>query len=278
MSMIQFGLPLLMPSTQTIIPILDTYGKAEGFFPITSTTFTGTETSYMLPDGPVAVTTVTLPPKVQNNTNVSRVSQYVAAVYDPAQVSLKPWLGYKEFVSSAIPNNIGFYSWWSMPPGNWFQHFGAGIFINSFEFGMNEYVYTAPTSQGAPTVGNPNATLTWSCTVDLAAFANNSASFLDLNWLDLFNASLENNPNYSPGQQIIPLSITTTSNPPGGYFKASIVQALGAQVTLPGGGQLFDSIRILRLMDPPAGTYDFSFNIEDNLGNTTPVTLTLTVN
>src|SRR5271167_1130585 len=109
MSMIQFGLPLTMPSTQTIIPILDQYGKAAGFFPITSTTFLGTETTYMLPDGTVDITTVTLPPKVQNNTNVSRVSQYMAAVYDPAQVSLAPWRGYKEFVDSTIPNNIGFY-------------------------------------------------------------------------------------------------------------------------------------------------------------------------
>src|SRR5271156_1439604 len=137
MSMIEFGLPLTMPSTQTIIPILDQYGRAFGFFPITSTDFTGTETTYMLPDGSLEITTVTLPPKLQNNTNVSRVSQYMAAVYDPAQVALAPWRGYAEFVDSQKPNNIGFYSWWSMPPGNWFQHFGAGIFINSFEFGMN---------------------------------------------------------------------------------------------------------------------------------------------
>jgi hypothetical protein len=277
MSMIEFGLPLMMPSTQTIIPILDQYGKSFGFFPITSTDFTGTETTFNLPDGPVAITTVTLPPKVQNNTNVSRVSQYMAAVYTPTQVAVAPWRGYAEFVDSAKPNNIGFYSWWSMPPGNWFQHFGAGIFINSFEFGMNEYVYEAPPSQGAPTVANPNATLTWSTTIDLASF-DGGGTFLDFSWIDLFMASLKNNPNYSPGQQIIPLSIATTSNPPGGYFKASVVQALGAQVTLPGGGEMFNTIRILRLADPTAGTYTFTFNILDNLGNTTPATLTLTVN
>lgn len=275
--MIQFGLPLAEPSTQTIIPILDQYGKSFGFFPITSTDFTGTEATFNLPDGPVEITTVTLPPLVQNNTNISRVDQYMAAVYTPAQVATAPWRGYAEFVDSQKPNNIGFYSWWSMPPGNWFQHFGQGIFLDSLQFGMNEYVYAAPPSQGAPTVGNPNATLTWSCTVSLEAFQAN-ASFIDFQWIDLFEASLKNNPNYSPGEQIIPLSITTTSNPPGGYFKASIVQALGAQVTLPGGGQMFNSIRILRLMDPVAGTYTFDFAITDNLGNTTPATLTLTVN
>jgi len=275
--MIQFGLPLTEPSTQTIIPILDTYGRAYGFFPVQSTTFQGTETSYNLPDGALAITTVTLPPKVQNNTNVSRISQYMAAVYDPVQVAAAPWRGYAEFVSSDVPQNIGYYSWWSMPPGNWFQHFGAGVFINSLEFGMNEYVYTAPAGQGAPTVGTSNATLTWNCTVDLISFQQQT-SFIDFNWLDLFQTSLQDNPNYSPGTQIIPLSITTTSNPAGGYFKASVVQALGAQVTLPGGAEMFNTIRILRLSDPVAGSYVFGFDIADNLGNTTPVTLTLTVN
>lgn len=277
MSMIQFGLPLTEPSTQTIIPILDQYGRSYGFFPVSSTVFQGTETSYALPDGPVEITTVTLPPKLQNNTNVSRVDQYMAAVYTPAQVSVAPWRGYAEFVSSDRPQNIGFYSWWSMPPGNWFQHFGAGIFINSFEYGMAEYVYEAPVGQGAPTVNNINATMTWSTVVDLAAFEN-QASFIDFNWLDEFQAALKVNPNYSLGSQIIPLSITTVSNPAGGFFKASVVQALGSQSILPGGGVLFNTVRILRLADPTAGAYTFNFSIADNLGNTTPVTLTLTVN
>lgn len=277
MSAIQFGLPLNAPSKQTIIPILDHYGRAYGFFPIASHTFTGAETSYVLADGTVNITTVTLPPKLQNNTNVSRVSQYMAAVYTPAQVSLKPWRGFAEFVSSDNPGTIGFYSWWSMPPGNWFQHFGAGVFINSFEFGMSEYAYTPPAGQGNPTVGNAAATMTWSTVVNLAAFEN-QASFIDFSWTALFQTTLKNNPNYSPGEQVIPLSITTTSNPAGGYFKASVVQSLGAQSILPGGGSLFNTVRILRLADPVAGSYVFGFNILDNLGNTTPVTLTLTVN
>jgi hypothetical protein len=277
MSMIQFGLPLAEPSTQTIIPILDQQGRSYGFFPIAKTEFQGTETTYALPDGAVAITTVTLPPKVQNNTNVSRVSEYMAAVYDPVQVPLMPWRGYAEFVSSDIPQDIGYYSWWSMPPGNWFQHFGAGVFIDSFEYSMDSYAYTAPEGQGAPTVGNAAATMTWSCVVDLSAF-DNQASFIDFNWIDLFETTLQANPNYSPGEQIIPLSITTTSNPAGGFFKASVVQALGSQSILPGGASLFNTVRILRLADPTAGSYVFDFSITDNLGNTTPVTLTLTVN
>jgi hypothetical protein len=277
MSRIQFGLPLSAPSKQTIIPVLDQYGRAYGFFPIAETTFAGTETSVTLPNGPVAITTVTLPPKVQNNTNVSRVPEYMAAVYDPAQVALAPWRGQTVFVSSDVPQNIGFYSWWSMPPGNWFQHFGAGIFINSFEFGMNDYAYTPPPGQGNPGVGNSSAVLTWNCSVNLAAFEN-QYSFIDFNWIDLFEASLKDNPNYSPGSQVIPLSITTVSNPAAGYFKASVVQTLGAQSIVPGGGVLFNTVRILRLSDPVAGSYVFDFDITDNLGNTTPVTLTLTVN
>jgi hypothetical protein len=277
MSMIQFGLPLNEPSTQTIIPILDQYGRAYGFFPIQKTTFEGTETSFALSDGELAITTVLLPVGVKNNSNIPAVSEYMAAVYDPVQVPLAPWRGFTEFVSSDIPLGIGYTSWWSMPPGNWIQHFTAGIFLDSLVFNMASFAFTPPPGQGNPQVGNPAATFTWSTVVDLQAFQQ-QASFIDFQWIDLFEASLQQNPNFAPGEQIIPLSITTTSNPAGGFFKASVVQALGSQSILPGGGVLFNTIRILRLLDPVAGDYVFNFNILDNLGNTTPVTLTLTVN
>jgi len=273
MSQIQFGLPLNNPSTQSLIPILDQYGKSYGFFPIASHEFTGAETTYALSTGDVTITTVTLPPKNTNSSNITRVSQYMAAVYTPAQVSLKPWIGFTEFVSSAIPNNIGFYSWWSMPTSGWFQHFGEGSFIESFQFNMNLYAYEAPAGQGNPTVSN--GTLRWACTVNQQAFTTNS-SFIDTNWVDLFNAGIKINPS-AVGTEVIPLSITTTSNPAGGYFKASVVQAQGAQVTYPGGAQMFNTLRILRLQDPPAGTYDFTFEVTDDQNNTTAVTLTLTV-
>jgi hypothetical protein len=121
-----------------------------------------------------------------------------------------------------------------------------------------------------------NGTMRWACTSDLAAFSSNY-SFIDANWWDLFNITLQQTPGYSPGQEIIPLTLTVTSNPAGGFFKASVVQAQGSQVIVPGGGAVFNTIRILRLSDPTAGTYDFTFSVADNLGNTTPVTLTLTV-
>jgi hypothetical protein len=274
MSKIQFGLPLIAPSTQTIIPILDTYGKAFGFCPISSTTFEGTETTYTLPDGPIAITTVTLPPKVTNSYDMNPVSQYMAAVYTPLQTPLQPWLGYAEFVNAYSNQSIGYYSWWSMPTSGWLQHFGMGSFIESFKFNMDKYVYEAPAGQGAPAV--TNGTMRWACTSDLAAFSSNY-SFIDFNWLDLFAATLQQTPGYSPGQEVIPLSITTVSNPAGGFFKASVLQAQGAQIIVPGGASMFDTIRILRLADPTAGTYTFDFAVSDNLGNTTPVTLTLTV-
>jgi hypothetical protein len=273
MSKIQFGLPLTAPSTQTIIPILDTYGKAFGFFPIASFTFEGSETTYELPDGTVAITTVTLPPKVTNSYDMNPVSQYMAAVYSPLQTPLQPWLGFKEFVNAYSNQSVGYYSWWSMPTSGWLQHFGYGTFIESLKFNMDKYVYAAPAGQGAPTV--TDATMRWATTSNLAAFS--SGSFIDFNWLQLFNATLQQTPGYTPGQEVIPLSISTVSNPAGGFFKASVVQAQGAQIIVPGGAAMFDTVRILRLADPTAGTYLFDFAVSDNLGNTTPVTLTLTV-
>jgi hypothetical protein len=259
MSGIQFGLPLAKPSKQVVLPIVLTSGKVVGFFPIAETTFAGTETSFTLADGAVPITTVTLPPK--NNTGTydeNRVQQYMAAQWPEVQDSARPWIGYTELVSADVPNTIGFYSWWSMPTVMWFHHFGRGSYLQAMKFNLDKYV-TAPASSTSPPVVTTPQTLAWATSMNAVAFAT-SCSFFDFNWTDLFKTQFVDDPSQA-GNTVIPLTISVVSNPAGGYFKASTVSAQGSQTIVPGGGVQFNTIRILRLQDPPPATYTFNFLI-----------------
>ncbi len=263
MSGIQFGLPLAQPSAQLILPIVLTSGAVKGFFPITSTTFQGTETSFTLSDGAVPITTVTLPPK--NNTGTydeNRVSQYMAAQWPEVDDYAQPWRGYTELVSSDVPNTIGFYSWWSMPAVMWFQHFGRGSYLEAMKFNLDKYVTAPPSPPGPPVVTTPQ-TLNWATSLNAVAFSTNCA-FFDFSWTSLFKTQFIEDPSQA-GNTVIPLTISIVSNPAGGYFKASTVSAQGSQVVVPGGGVQFNTVRILRLQDPPVGTYTFTFAISANI-------------
>jgi len=266
MSGIQFGLPLTQPSKQILLPIVLTSGKVVGFFPIAETTFAGTETTFALTEGPVPITTVTLPPK--NNTGTydeNRVQQYMAAQWPEVDDSAMPWIGYTELVRPDIPNNIGYYSWWSMPTVMWFQHFGRGSYLDAMKFNLDKYVTAPPSPPGPPVVTTPQ-TLNWATSINVVAFGA-QCSFFDFNWVDLFKTQFIEDPSQA-GNTVIPLTLTVTSNPPGGYFKASTVSAQGSQVVVPGGGVQFNTVRILRLQDPPAATYTFNFSISANVNGT----------
>lgn len=277
MSSNQYGLPLVAPSKQTLLPIVMPSGKVYGFYPIASHTFAGTERTFALTQGSVPITTVTLAPK--NGTNVigeQRVQQFMAAQWSANLEGVSPWRGYEELVDVAVPNNIGYYSWWSMPVTYWFHHFGRGVLWNSLMFNLSKFV-VATSNPTAPPVTTP-AELRWACSMSAQAFATECA-FIDFNWVSLFETQYPVDPN-QVGSGAIPLSISIVSNPVGGYFKASVLQAQGGQVIIPGGGAVFNTIRLLRLQDPPAGTYTFTFSISANMGGeilSSAATLTLTV-
>lgn len=276
MSSNQYGLALAAPSKQTLLPVMTPSGRVYGFFPIASTTFVGTETTFALAAGSVSIQSVTLPPKVQTNVyGEQRVQQFMAAVFPQATAGQAPWRGYAELVSVDNPNDVGHYAWWSMPVTSWFRHFSKGIFMDAMTWSMGNYnTGVAMPSQNPPTVSTPK-TLAWACTMNLQSFAED-CSFFDFRWDTLFNASVQANPT-AYGNGVVPLSLSTVSNPVGGIFKASVLQGDGAQVIVPGGGVMFNTVRILRLADPTAGTYTFNFSVSDNLGQATPAVLTLTV-
>lgn len=275
-SSILFGQPLLVPSKQNIIPVLSAKGMIEGFYPIASTTFAGTETSFTLSQGAIPITTVTLPQRVLSTSaaNASdRVQQFVAASWPVAQESSKPWMGYAELV----PNDkSGYYSWWSMPQVRIINHFSRGIYIGSLVSGMNAFNQT-PNPPEPPVIVTPGA-LEWACSLDPVAL-NPECAFFDFNWVDLFAAQFPLNQT-AQGYQVVPLTITPLTNPAGGFFKASVLTGMGGQTIYPGGGVVFNTIRILKLADPTPGAYTFTFSISANINGvieSVPATLNLTV-
>jgi len=279
MSSNQYGLPLAKPITQSILPIVMPDGRLYGFYPISEHTFTGTETSFALSQGSVPITTVTLAPKVYTNVyDEQRVEQYMAAQWPSNTEGVFPWRGYEELVTVDQPQNIGTYSWWSMPVNHIMKHFGRGILWNALMFNMNQTPFV-PTPPEPPVVTTPQV-LQWATSLNQQAFSQDCA-FIDFNWVNLFQAVIVSDPSQE-GNGVVPMSISTVSNPTGGYFKASVVTgATVGQTIYPGGGAVFNTVRILRLQDPPAGTYTFNFNITYTLnGSNTmnvPAVLTLTV-
>lgn len=280
----QYGLALSAPSKQTVLPVVkQSNGMIMGFYAITSTTFAGTETSFTLSDGTVPLLSVTVDALNKTNTqdaDEARVQQFMAAVWPVAKEYQLPWRGYNEFIDPARPNNIGYYSWWSMPTVLWMKHFSLGTWLNSMKYGLSQYNIVAPTPGGNPPVTTPQ-TLEWATSIDLAAFAD-GCTFFDFNWIDLFQAQLANDPTVQ-GTTVVPQSIQTVSNPGGGQFKASVVQGVAGSAgptVYPGGGVVFNTVRILKLMDAPAGTYTFNFLVSalvSGVVKTSPAVLTLTV-
>lgn len=276
MSQIQFGLPLTASSKQTILPAITSKGMLMGFYPITATTFAGTEKTFALSDYTVPITTVTLPAKVQDGIGSgtgSRVSQYMAAQWPEEDEPQQPWTGSASWIS---PNDTGYYSWWSLPTASIMKHFGRGVLVNSLLVRMN----IVPATPGTPSApAGTNAAIRWAVSIDNVSL-DTSCPFFDFNWPQLFQTSFVSDPSQQ-GSSVLPTRIDTVSNPPGGTFKAVVVQTNGGQQSVAGGGVIYNTIRVMKLADNVAAAdYTFTFNISYVLNGAqlvTPVTLTLTV-
>lgn len=290
---------------QTLLPIMTAFDRVVGFFPITETTFSGTERTFTLPSStvPIPITSVALPYK--NKTNVfdeGRQELFMVAYWpegtgavstdnnlnhlpwrhDPDSTTkvlttfrdLEPWRGYSEFVDGSKPNGLGFYSWWSMPAVLWMHHFNRGVYLNAMVYNLDSPVVAPPSTPNPPVV-TPQ-TIRWACTANKESFLLDCARY-DFNWLTKFETDYPlDSDQYGNGR--VPMSIEVVSNPPGGFFKAVVVQ--GVQTIIAGGSAVFDTVRILRLEDPTAGDYTFTFNIKVSLNGaivTIPATLTMTV-
>lgn len=283
MSQVMFGLPLNQPSHQTILPLITDSGRLYGFFPIAANTFTGTETSYTVAPGvTVSVTSVTLPPMNQTNVHMDgqrAVSQYMAAYFPVNREGTEPWRQYSTLISiDPKINNLNIYDWWSQPGATWVHHFSRGVYLNALEFRLDPSIPIPPTTSG-PNVTTPQS-LTWAASVNLQSLQT-SCPFIDFNWLALFQSSFAQDLNNPQGTTFVPVQIQPVTNPPGGYLKAAVVTGVGGSMggeAVPGGGIVFNTVRILALRTPPAGSYPFTFNVfysQAGIMATSPVLVTL---
>lgn len=277
----KLGLPLNVPSTQTILPIVcgglidtrvdsPTFGKwiqgshgvarLLGWIPIVSTVFAGTETSFTTSDGPIPVTSLTLPLLNQNVSGASeRVQQYMVGIFDENQERLSPWLGYSDFIDASQSQYM---MQWYMPTQGQGHRLNMGPLITDLIVRMDADAGTPPTPPLPPTV--VPATLRWVCSLAMNDLQT-GCGFIDFNWVNLFMAQTTD---------VDPLKIEIVSNPPTGEFKTTIVPF---PVTAPLGGVEFNTLRIIRLHEALAGDYVFNYAVVDRRGQSTPVTLTITV-
>ncbi len=255
----RLDLPLDTPSTQTILPVLTDYrGSIVGWIPIAETEFDGTERTFTTANGPIAITTVTLPEKYTDG-HKRYVSQFMAAVYTEDVHYAQPWLGYQDFVPI---NQCQYALQWFQPTEGARYRLNLGPLFTDLIYGMDMSIAPVPTPPEPPT--SQNGTLRWAVSLTQSDL-NNNCPFLDFNWVQLFNAEAT-----AAG----PLRITTTASPAGGEFKSTLVPYPNI---LPEGSPEYNTVRIIKLKESPAGDYVFHYTIQDTAGGTTNVVFTLSV-
>lgn len=254
----KYGLALTAPSKQTILPAMTQDGIIRGWYPITLTTFVGTETSFDLVDVTVPLMTVTV------DTD-SPVKQYMAAVWPVGlRFNYQPWVS-----SVLVKPDDGYYRWWSAPTTTWFLHYGKGLFLDSMASSLNRAGAAGITPPGGPTVGTPKD-ITWQASVAYSAL-NGDCTFFDFNWVQLFTTTGETKP-LRIEVVALPDPIDPATNAP------MLAKIIGVPVAIGAGAVIYDTIRIIKNQDTlPVGAYEFTMRIYDERGLAANVVLTVNV-
>lgn len=253
------GLPFTAPVKQTLIPVQCARNNIVGWIPIAATEFAGTETTFPLASGALPITTVTLPPMAQNSNGQFRVNQFMAAVFPSVDSEKGPWLKYPEFISIRSSDYV---MQWFMPVMGQGYRVNLGALLGDLKMGMDFRSGDLPPPIDPPAV--TPGTLQWA--VSLAPHAlGPDCPFFDFNWVELFNSQTDG---------VDPLRIEIVSNPVSGEFKTTVV---AYQSITPLGGAQYNTLRIINLKHAEPGQYVFNYAVVDTLGQSTPVTLTLTV-
>jgi hypothetical protein len=256
----KYGMALSAPSTQNILPAQMDDGTILGWYPIATTTFTGAETSFTLSDNTVPLKTVTI-----DTGNGNQVFQYMAAVFSTdLRFNTQPWAS----VNLIAPDS-GYYRSWSMPSEGSRLHYGEGILQAAIE-AQNLVTSATPgsTTPSTPIVVTPVA-ITWNSSIAYEMI-NGSCSFFDIPWVTLFTQT----------QDTVPLRISVVSLPPAIGGASPFTASLLGQPVATVNGNLYDTIRIIRLLPPgliPVGVYTFVFTITTVENTSANVTLNLTI-
>lgn len=253
----QYGLPLQSSVTQTVLPAMTEDGKVHGWYPITQTEFTGTETEFTLPDCTVPLKTVTVD-------TVYELRQYMAAVWPVGlPFNSQPWAS-----ASLIEGGDQYYRWYSMPTQGTVLHFGYGVLLLGLTSNLNQGTYVAPTPT-SPTV--TNSTKTWYASLDYKMLTGN-CTFFDFNWVTQFVGADDG---YASVKSI---AITELPAPAlAGDPNPIIAKIIGVPVATVN-GTIFDTVRVITNQFPlEKGSYTISFEVTDSNDAVHPVSLVITV-
>ena len=251
--------PLAAPSTQTVLPAMLEDGRVVGWYPITETAFARTELTFTLDDN------VEVPLKVVTVDSNTEVIQYVAAVWPTGLANdYQPWAS-GQLVSVADGN----FRIWNMTTQGSRVREGGGVLVEALRTGMNPYLQASEVNVN-PDV-NPSVTLQWKTSLPYTLLTG-GCTFFDFNWMSLMMDTADT------GLQ--PLRIEIVSNPPpfDGQTQSPLMAKVMGIPTALGNGVVYDTIRILKNADdlPPAD-FEFGFEVFNNQGYSTLVTLTLTI-
>ena len=273
----EFGLPLVAPVTQTLLPVVvmrTSVADVVGFVPVASTEYTQGEFSTVLLGDPslgeaeYTIGSVTIPQKDQNeHSHLCPPKQFVAVLFAPEEASKRPWLGINNFYSASTS---GFSSYWNAPSSNRARaNWTFGPLVGSLV--INAAQYTTVIEDSVPTPGVDDGVLSWTASVDRGA--NHACSTLEFDWLTVFNAEV------TAGKlpmDAVPLVLQVVSTPE--EFSAKLNPN---PVIVPKFGKVYNSVRITReRQEIEAGDYTFEFLIHHNTKNGTAsksVELTLTI-
>jgi hypothetical protein len=266
-------------ASQNFLPVLSTNRIVLGAVPITSTAFTGSETTFTETSTSKTYATKSFTvPYVYADPAVAGVNVLSSATYVGIEVSTSVANSGMHVVKTAVPNMIEAID--LVPQRTWVQANGfvtemgflanGGSFSN-FLFQLATGVQVPSTTIVAPPLATPtasNATLSW---VTKVQFSNAQAtSFFDVNWVEALSAS---SGNYEP----VSASIGAPSGGIATYVRAFVVQSPSAVGRF--GGVQYNVMRFIRVTsDPvPAGTYVYPITITNTDGNTVTVNLSVVV-
>lgn len=258
----QYGLPLNADVVQALLPVMYESGRMIGYYPITQTTFDGSETEFTLSNSQeVAITTVTID---EDPTKEGRPLQYMACVWSDGT----PWNTFPWANELLVSPAEGFYRFFIQPTQTWVLRYQPSNLQVALERGFAN-VATPPTPPGPPDVTTP-ATLFWKASVSYSGLLGD-CPFFDFNWVTLFAASSDT--------QAIRIVVTKNPDPVAPATTPPMVaQVIGIPTAVGAGIIRYDTIRIMRMQDTLAtGDYEFEFNIYSEDGQVTPAVLTVTV-
>ena len=251
-----------MSYTQSFLPLRTQDGRILGMLPITTTAFTGNETSKEVTGGGVYPVSLVTPTRVSHNLSPNNLPvSYMAITVTPTQE--RTMYQSFDFMASFIPM-----SKWAMQPGFSFKTNTSNALLSMIS-GKSVSAIVVP-SPATVTASNGSVGINWSAAMSSAGLA----SFVDVNWVSLLNVQTGN----TNAASINPGAIDTGLGDPSNGKVALYVVSSNPEIV--NQSVLMSTLRFVKLVPGgiPVGAYKWSNAVVTNTdGSTATVCVTLNV-